>query len=60
MFWFNFGYLFELKIVFGVVIVVGLVVGFLIKFNTLGEGAMIVLAILVFIFALFIKRGSLN
>lgn len=47
-------------VVFGVVIVVGLVVGFLIKFHTLGEGAMIVLAILVFIFALFVKRGSLN
>lgn len=43
-------------IVFGVVIVVGLVVGFLIKFNTLGEGAMVVLAILVFVFALFVKR----
>jgi len=47
-------------IVFGVVIVVGLIVGFLIKYNTLSEGLMIVLAVLVFIFALFIKRGSLN
>ena len=45
---------------YGIIIVVGLVAGFLMKFDlALGQGGMVVLAILTFVFALFIKRGSL-
>jgi len=46
-------------IIFGVVIVVGLAVGFLIRFNTMGRSAMVILAVLVFVFALIIKRGNI-
>jgi len=46
-------------IIFGVVIVVGLAVGFLVKFQTMGQSVMVLLAVLVFIFALIIKRGGI-